>query len=280
MQINSKRRAGRSRHATLLALALALLTVGPFTVLAEEYQPARTADGKPDLNGIWQALGTAHWDIEAHMARQGPVVELGAVGAIPAGLGVIVEGRIPYQPWAAIQKQKNLANWVKLDPVIKCYRPGVPRATYLPFPFQIIQDSKHILIAYEFAETSRVIYIDRPDFDPPIETWMGHSRAHWENDTLVVDVSGHLADTWFDSSGNFHSDQLHVVERYTVKSPYHLEYEATIEDPKVLTQPFKISMPLYRRIEANAQLLEFKCMEFAEELMYGHLNKKQAQQEE
>jgi hypothetical protein len=187
---------------------------------------------------------------------------------------VVEDGKIPYQPWALKQKQENAANWLSLDPVVKCYRPGVPRATYLPFPFQIVQGPDHVLIAYEFAEASRIVYMNRPDFESPIESWMGHSRGHWEGDTLVVDVTGHLADTWFDSSGNFHSEELHVVERYTVMSPYHLKYEATIEDPKVLTQPFKISMPLYRRMEDNAQLLEFKCMEFVEELMYGHLNKK------
>ena len=258
------------------AIAFLLTVVVPLVGFAGEYMAPRTADGKPDLNGIWQAFGAAHWDIEGHAARQGPVVEMGALGAIPAGLGVVVGGKIPYQPWAAAKKKANLENWLSLDPAVKCYRPGVPRATYLPFPFQIVQAPEHILIAYEFAAASRIVYMNQPDFESPIDSWMGHSRAHWEGETLVVDVTGQLADTWFDSSGNFHSEQVHVVERYTAKSPYHLLYEATIEDPKVLTRPFKISMPLYRRVEENAQLLEFKCVEFAEELMYGHLSKKES----
>ena len=265
------------RGRWVVALTLALSAVG---AVAAEYEAPRTAHGNPDLNGIWQAFGTAHWDIEAHSARSGSVVEMGALGAIPAGLGIVEGGKIPYQPWAAEKRDENRENWLSLDPAVKCYRPGLPRATYLPFPFQIVQGAEHILMAYEFGEANRTIHMNRPDLESPIETWMGHSRGHWEGETLVVDVTGQLADTWFDSSGNFHSVQLHVVERYTPQSPYHLLYEATIEDPEVLTRPFKISMPLYRRVEENAQLLEFKCMEFAEEMMYGHLFKKDPKPQE
>ncbi len=239
-----------------------------------EYKAERTPDGNPNLNGIWQALGSAHWDIEGHAARHGAIVKLGALGAIPAGLGVVEGGEIPYQPEALKKRNENRENWVELDPAIKCYMPGIPRATYLPFPFQIVQTPEHILIAYEFASASRVIYMSRPDFESPVDTWMGHSRGHWEGETLVVDVTSSVDQTWFDSSGNFHSDALHVVERYTPISPNALMYEATIEDAKVFTRPWKISMPLYRRLEKNVQLLEFKCVEFAEELMYGHLRKK------
>ncbi len=237
------------------------------------YQAPRTADGKPDLNGIWQALGTAHWDIEGHAARPGPIVALGALGAIPAGLGVVEDGEIPYQGWAAEQKKKNLENWLTADPAIKCFMPGVPRATYMPFPLQIVQTPESILIAYEFATATRVIYMDKPDFESPFDTWMGHSRGRWEGETLVVDVTSQVGETWFDSAGNFHSDSLHVVERYTAMSPDALWYEATIEDPNVFTRPWKLSMPLYRRLDKNVQLLEFKCVEFVEELMYGHLRK-------
>ena len=238
------------------------------------YEAPRTADGKPNLNGIWQALGSAHWDLEGHAARMGPIVALGALGAIPAGLGVVEDGEIPYKPQAAAKKQENMENWLTLDPAVKCYMPGIPRATYMPFPFQLVQTPTSILMAYEFASASRVIYMDRPDSEGPADAWMGHSKGHWEGETLVIDVSSQVPDTWFDSSGNFHTDALHVVERYTAVGPNTLMYEATIEDPNVFTRPWKISMPLYRRLEKNVQLLEFKCVEFVEELMYGHLRKK------
>ena len=255
-------------------VAVVLLALTSTAAPPPEYKAPRTPDGNPDLNGIWQALGTAHWDIEGHAARPGPIVALGAVGAIPAGLGIVEGGEIPYQPWALEKKKENFENWLTLDPVVKCYLPGVPRTTYLPFPFQIVQTAEHILIAYEFASATRVIYMNRPDFESPIDTWMGHSRGHWEGETLVVDVTSQVPDTWFDSSGNFHSEALHVVERYTPMSPNALLYEAAIEDPKVYTRPWKIKMPLYRRLEENVQLLEFKCVEFVEELMYGRFRKR------
>jgi hypothetical protein len=257
------------------ALALCLLLASVVAARAQEFVAPRTPDGKPDLNGIWQAVGAAHWDVEAHNARKGPVVELGALGAIPAGLGVVEGGDIPYQPEALQKRDANRTDWLKLDPAIKCYMPGIPRATYMPFPFQIVQTEATILMAYEFAGASRIVYLDRPDFESPADMWMGHSRGHWEGETLVVDVTSQVPDTWLDSSGNFHSEKLHVVERFTAKSPYHLLYEVTLEDPAVYTRPWKMSMPLYRRIDTNMQLLEFKCIEFAEELMYGHLSKKE-----
>lgn len=237
------------------------------------YQPPRTADGKPDLNGIWQAMNSAHWDIQDHAARQGPVVALGAAFSVPAGLGVVEGNEIPYLPEALEKKKQNAANWLTMDPEIKCYMPGVPRATYMPYPFQIVQTPEHILMAYEFASASRIIYVDGTS-EAPVESWMGWSNAKWEGDTLVVDVNGFNDQTWFDRAGNHHSDALHVVERYTRTGPDLLMYEATIEDPKVFSRPWKMSMPLYRRVEKNAQLLEYKCVEFVEELMYGHLRKK------
>lgn len=234
----------------------------------------RDGYGNPDLNGIWQALGSAHRDLEAHPARHGPIVALGALGAIPAGLGVVVGGEIPYQPWARRQQQENRDNWLARDPAVKCFMPGVPRSTYMPFPFQIVQGPEHILITYEFASASRIVYMNKPDFEHPLEAWMGHSRGRWEDEALVIDVDSHVADTWFDSSGNFHSDALHVVERFSMMEPNLLMYEAEITDPEVFERPWRIRMPLYRRMEENAQLLEFKCVEFAEELIYGHLRKK------
>ena len=237
------------------------------------YRAPRTADGNPDLNGIWQALGSAHYNLEGHAASMGPVVATGAIGAIPAGLGVVVGGELPYQQSALAQRQTNMQDWLSLDPVVKCYMPGVPRATYMPYPFQIVQTPEHILIAYEFASASRIVYMNRPDFEAPADAWMGHSRGRWEGETLVIDVTSQMPDTWFDHAGNHHAIGIRVTERYTAMSPNHLMYEATIEDPDTFTRPWTIRMPLYRRLDENMQLLEFKCVEFVEELMYGHLRR-------
>ncbi len=240
------------------------------------YSGPRASDGKPDLNGIWQVLNTADWDLQAHAAGPSPVVVLGAVGAEPPGLSVVEGGDIPYQPWAAAKKKENAAHWLTSDPEIKCYLPGVPRATYQPYPFQIVQTPGYVLIAYQFASASRSIPIG-PKKEAPVDSWMGDSYGRWDGDTLVVDASSFTDQTWFDRAGDFHSDALHVVERYTPVNRDVLMYEATIEDPKVFSRPWKISMPLYRHMEKNAQLLEFKCVEFVEELMYGPLRKKTAQ---
>src|ERR1041385_7681241 len=237
------------------------------------YRAPRTADGKPDLNGIWQALNEADWDLQGHAASQGPVSSLGSVFSVPPSLGVVVDGNeIPYLPAAAAKKKENQSNWVKLDPEVKCYLPGVPRATYLPYPFQIVQSQQNIMMAYEYAGAIRVINMGPPT-KAPADSWMGWSNGHWEGETLVIDVTSQNDQTWLDRAGNFHSDALHVVERYTPRSADTLMYEATIEDPKVFSRPWKISMPLYRRVEKNAKLLEFKCVEFAEELLYGPLRK-------
>jgi hypothetical protein len=260
----------RNRWASTVAVVL--LTVIPIAGQVPAYKAPRTTDGKPDLNGIWQSLNTANWDIEAHGARAGRP-DLGAFGAVPAGLGVVEGGDLPYQPWAAARKKENAVNWMALDPEVKCYLPGVPRATYQPFPFQIIQTPKSILMSYEFSSAARTIPIRSPE-PSPVDSWMGQSSGRWEGDTLVVDVIGFNDQTWFDRAGNFHSDALHIVERYTPTSPNTLNYEATIEDPKVFTRPWKMNMPLYRRVEKNMQVLEFKCVEFVEEMMYGPLLKK------
>ena len=233
----------------------------------------RTADGKPDLNGIWQAISTANWDLEGHEARPSPILALGAVGAVPPGLGVVEGGKIPYQPWAALKKQENAKNWLTLDPEVKCFLPGVPRATYLSSAFQIFQSPGRLLIVYGYSYARREINMV-PRGKAPADFWMGWSDGRWDGDTLVIDVTSFNDQTWFDRAGNFHSEELHVVERYTPITPYHIAYEATIEDPKVFTRPWKISMPLYRLVDKNAQLLEFKCVELTEELLYGDLVKK------
>ena len=253
---------------------------------AAAYRAPRGADGHPDLNGIWQALNEANYDVEMHMARpalqtrQGPygpvpappVLALGAVASVPPGVGV-VEGELPYKPEALAQRNKNRDNWVNADPEIKCYLPGVPRANYMPHPFQIFQSSKAIFFAYQYAGAVRNIYLKDPG-PAPVDSWMGQSVGKWEGDTLVIDVTGFNADTWFDRSGNFHTEKLHVVERYTRTAPDVITYEATIEDPNVFTRAWKMSMPLYRRLDKGVQLMDFKCVEFVEELMYGQYRKK------
>ena len=262
----------RNNLRLILFATTALVAAPAWGQTSAPYKAPRTKDGKPDLNGIWQALNTANWDLEAHAASQGPLFQLAAAYSVPPGFGVVEGETIPYLPAALNRKQENFKNRLKLDPEIKCYLPGVPRATYMPYPFQIIQSSKGILISYQFAGAVRIINMGAPT-KPPADSWMGWSNGHWEGDTLVIDVTGQNEQTWFDRAGNFHSDQLHVVERYTPRSPETMMYEATIEDPKTFSRPWKISMPLYRHVEKNAQILEYKCVEFAEELLYGDLRK-------
>jgi hypothetical protein len=245
--------------------------------------------GKPDFSGIWQANNTANWDLQTHQARPmvaqpgfvqnsvvlaAPVLALGSIGWVPGGLGVVDGNDIPYQPWAAARKKENLEHWLDRDPEIKCFQPGIPRAMYMPYPFQIIQSNSKIMMVHEFANAQRTIHLNKMDAYPNV-AFMGYSVGKWEGDTLVVDVTDFTDATWFDRSGNFHSDALHVVERFTPQGRDVIRYEATIEDPQVFTRPWKISMPLYRRLEPNAQLNDFRCVEMVEETMYGHLRKEQ-----
>ena len=216
------------------------------------YDGPRTAEGQPDLNGIWQVLSTASWDLLAHNARDG----------VPAGLGVVDGNEIPYQPWAKTKQQENYASRMTEDPVRKCYLPGVPRITYMPFPFRILQTPDHVVMTYEFAHTVRIIYTDGSPHPLPNDFWMGDSRGRWEEGTLIVDTTHFNGQTWFDAAGNFHSDALHVVERYTPTSPYHIDYEVTIEDPNVFTRPWTMRMPLYKRLEKDLQLLDYDCVDF------------------
>ena len=264
---------------TPAALAAALVMTAT-AVVAQDH--AGGASGRPDFNGIWQALNEANFDLEAHTARPamalrpGPygalpaaqVLALGATGAVPPGLGVVEGGEIPYRPEALAIRRQNQQDWLNRDPEIKCYLPGVPRAAYMPYPFQILQSASALTFVYEYAGAVRNVALDTAA-PPPADSWMGQSAGHFEGDTLVIDVTGMNAETWFDRSGNFHSDKLHVVERYTRTSPDVISYQATIEDPEVFTRPWKIAMPLYRRQEKNAQILDFKCVEFVEELLYG-----------
>jgi hypothetical protein len=263
-----------------------MMAMGVVPLAGQAYRAPRAPDGKPDLNGIWQALNEANYDLEGHMARPamalrpgpyGPVpaaavLALGAVGAVPPGVGVVEGGQIPYKPEALATRKKNQEDWLNRDPEIKCYLPGVPRATYMPYPFQILQSVSAMTFVYEYAGAVRNIYLKDPG-PAPADSWMGKSVGHWEGENLVVNVTDMNDNTWFDRAGNFHSDKLHVVERYTRTSPDAIMYEATIEDPGVFTRPWKIGMALYRRQEKNAQILDFKCVEFVEELLYGPYRK-------
>jgi hypothetical protein len=231
----------------------------------------RTAAGKPDISGVWEALSAAYWNVEDHAATFGPVAALGAQGAVPPGVGV-VKGRIPYLPAALAQRDENYKKRLTADPEVKCYLPGVPRATYMPQPFQILQTDTDILIAYQYASGLRTIFM-KDHGEAPVDSWMGWSNGRWEGDVLVVDVTGQIGQSWLDRAGNFATASLHVVERYIPQGPDHIWYEATLEDPAVFSRPWTISLPLYRHVEPNAQLLEFKCEEFAEEVLYGHVRK-------
>ena len=257
--------------AAVVAAAL-LGTFMPASGQAQSGATPRTADGKPDFTGIWQAMNTANWDLQAHAARHGPVVALGAAFSVPAGIGVVEGNEIPYLPAAAAKKQDNEENWLARDPEIKCYLPGVPRMMYMPYAIQIVQGQDTILMASEFASASRTIRMNSKE-KSPTDSWMGWSIGRWEGDTLVIDVTDQNDQTWFDRAGNFHSEELRVIERYTFADRNTINYEATMEDAKVFSRPWKISLPLYRHLEKNAQVMEYKCVEFVEELMYGHLRK-------
>jgi hypothetical protein len=259
----------RRLAAAALAVASSVLLVA---AQAPPYRAPRLADGKANLNGVWQAINEANWDIEGHSAAPGRVLALGAEDAVVPGLGIVEGGPLPYLPAAAAKKKANVEKRLAADPEIKCYLPGVPRAMYLPQPFQIIQSQKHIMMAFQYAGAIRTIYMDEHT-EAPADSWMGWSNGHWEGETLVIDTTGFNDLSWFDRAGNFHSDALHVVERITPTSADLLNYEATVDDKKVFSRPWKMSMPLYRRKEKGARLLEFRCVEFVEDLIYGALRK-------
>jgi hypothetical protein len=287
--------ARRSLIAAVVATAVvtALVSVSVTRLTGQSARPARAADGKPNISGVWQVNNEANWDLQGHDARPGavtqrgiypyayaevagaPVLALGAAAIVPGSIGVVQgDKQIPDTAAAAAKKTENAAHWVDRDPELKCYLPGIPRATYMPYPFQIVQSTNKIQMIYTFSNAARTIHLDNVA-GPPDDAWMGHSVGRWDGDTLVVDVTHFNDKTWLDRAGNFHSDALHVVERFTPISPDALRYEVTIEDPKVFTHPWTIAMPIYRRLEPDVQLLDFPCIDFTEEFMYGHLRKQQ-----
>ena len=239
---------------------LGILTIFALTIsLAQAATPGtaipRTADGKPDLEGIWQASSTAGADLQDH----------GAEYNMLAGRSVVVGGQIPYQPWAAAKKAENFQNRAKADPLAKCYMAGVPRAMYLDYPFQIFQTPQAVAIAFEWMLDYRLIYTDGSKHPEDATFWMGDSRGHWDGDTLVVDVANNNDLTWFDMAGDFHSDALHVVERYHMLDADTIDYEAGIEDSKVFTKSWTIRVPLRRRTDRD-RLFEYVCQDVLEEM--------------
>ena len=262
---------------TCVVAVLAVMLI-PAYGQAQSRDIPRNASGRPNLSGIWQALGNAHWDIEPHQASAamalvpGPlipvpapeVVAFGAIGAVPPGMGIVEGGVIPYLPDALALRDQNRENWLTRDPVIKCYLPGVPRATYMPYPFQIFHSESAFFITYEYAGADRNIYLQDPG-PAQVDSWMGQSVGHWEGDTFVVDVAGFTGQAWLDRAGNHFSYAMTVEERYTMIDPDHIMYEATMTDPNTFSRPWTIRLPLYRHIEDNARVGVFKCVEFVEE---------------
>jgi hypothetical protein len=255
---NVKKTTATLALASLLALGLAGPTLAE-THHATAHHAAADAGGMPkigghpDFSGVWSVMNSANWNI-------------------PAGLGVVEGGTIPYTAEALKQRDDNRAHYLDRDPEVKCDLPGVPRANYMALPFQIIQSDKAMMIAYEYAGAARNVLFTDPG-PAPTDSWMGQSVAKWDGDTLVVTVTGQLDSSWFDRAGNFHSGDMVVVERWTPAGANMIHYEATITDPATFTRPWKMSMNLYRRQGADAVLQQFKCVEFVEELLYGSLRK-------
>jgi hypothetical protein len=276
---------------TFLTAAVVVMAVFWFGTTGTSGQATRRTPigGKPNLNGIWQVMNTANWDLLAHgmrpaVAQPGvypdvpvlaaPVVALGSAGGVPASPGVVEGNMIPYRPEAAAQKKDNAEHWLDRDPEVRCYQPGIPRAMYMPYPFEIVQSTSKIQMVFAFANASRVIHLDTVK-PPPNDTWMGHSVGRWEGNTLVVNVSDFNDRTWLSRSGDFHTEAFHLVERFTPITADALRYEVTVEDPNVYMRPWKMSMVLYRQLEDNTQLLDYKCVELVEETFLGHLRRNQ-----
>jgi hypothetical protein len=250
------------------ALALAAATANA-QVLTEF---PRAPNGRPDLSGIWQTIGNAHWNLEPTPGGYPVLLELGAQFAVPPGPGVVVGGEIPYLPEARAERDRRFENRLVDDPEGKCYMGGVPRSTYMPYPLQILQSERDVVIYYQFATAFRRIFVDGTE-EAPLDSWMGWSNGRWDGNTFVVDVTGLNGQTWLDRAGNYASSSARITERYTPLGPNHLQYEATIDDATQFSRPWTIRMPLYRIVDEGFRVLEFKCEPYAEEKIYGHLRK-------
>jgi hypothetical protein len=262
-----------TRHAPVFVVALLVAIAAPAAASAQVLTEApRTADGHPDLSGVWQALNTAHWDLEPHVAGYPVIDDLGAQIAMPPGAGVVEGGEIPYLPEARAERDRRFASRAAEDPETSCYMGGVPRSTYMPYPFQIIQGDHDVAIAYQYATGFRRIFVGGEQ-EAPLDSWMGWSNGRWDGETFVVEVTGLNGLAWLDRAGNYASAGARVEERYTLLGPNHIRYEATIDDPSVFSRPWTISMPLYRIVDENYRMMEFKCEAFAEEKLFGSLRK-------
>jgi hypothetical protein len=263
------------RRMNLAVVLLAGLTLMGGAALAQPPEPKARPErigGNPNINGIWQALNTANWNLEGQAAEAiEEFWKLGALFAVPPGQSVVVQGAaIPYLPRALQRREQNRANGPSDDTEAKCFRAGIPRQTYLPYPFEIVQGDGDILFVYEYATSNRTVRMGENHISPDdvlVDQWLGWSNGHWDGDTFVVEVFGNMP-VRLDRAGNFHNGAT-VTERYTLMGENHLWYEATIEDPSTFSRPWAIAMPLYRRVEPNAAIFEYKCIEFAEPLLYG-----------
>jgi len=264
------------RHRRIRALTISVAIVSAMSVAQAQRPLDRESriGGRPNLSGVWQALNTAYWNLESHSAQAlDEFWQLGAIAAIPAGRGVVRGGTIPYRPEALAKRNENRAKWPAADPEAKCYMLGVPRVTYHNMPFQIFQGDGDLLFVYPFAAANRVVYM-KDHSELPVDSWMGKSNGTWEGDVLVVTTKWQNGQSWLDRAGNYSSNQLTVTERFTLLGPNHIGYEATLDDPLTYTHPWTIEMPLYRLIDQQAQLLEHKCVPFADRLLYQDLLQK------
>jgi hypothetical protein len=263
-----------NRFIRMMVAATVILLAGTAAQAQKTDRPARIS-GHPNFNGIWQAMNTAYWNLEAHSVEpftKDPKEfwQLGAMAVIPAGQSMLKGGgSIPYLPEALKKRDENRSEWPDADPEAKCYMLGIPRSTYQNMPFQIFEGDGDLLMVYPFAATNRIIYM-KDHSDLPVDSWMGKSNGTWEGDVLVVTTTSQNGQSWLDRAGNFATNQLKVTERFKLLDPNHITYEATLEDPQTFSKPWTIEMPLYRKID-NAQLLEHKCVPYADQLLYHDL---------